>query len=98
MAVLAIVMDQYSRRILAWSLTRQRTAAVTCAVLAQAARHRPARWVIFHSDRGSEYMGAPFARRWPPHAGEEVKAGRDPVAAYRRFRGRTRPLAVSQEE
>ena len=60
---LAIVMDQYSRRILAWSLTRHRTAAVTCAVLAQAARRRPARGVIFHSDRGSEYMGAPFCTR-----------------------------------
>lgn len=57
---LAIVMDQYSRRILAWSLTRQRSAAVTCAVLAQAARDRPAAGVIFRSDRGSEYMGEPF--------------------------------------
>jgi putative transposase len=57
---LAIVMDQYSRRVLAWSLTRRRTAAVTCAVLARAARRRPARGVVFHSDRGSEYMGAPF--------------------------------------
>jgi putative transposase len=58
---LAIVMDQYSRRVLAWSLTRRRTAAVTCAVLARAARgRRPARGAIFHSDRGSEYMGAPF--------------------------------------
>jgi len=57
---LAIVMDQYSRRILAWTLTRQRTAGVTCAVLARAVRGRPARGVIFHSDRGSEYMGAPF--------------------------------------
>jgi len=60
---LAIVMDQYSRRILAWSLTRTRTAAVTCAVLAQAARRRSARGVIFHSDRGSEYIGAPFCAR-----------------------------------
>jgi len=57
---LAIVMDLYSRRILAWSLTSRRTAAVTCAVLARAARHRRARGVVFHSDRGSEYMGAPF--------------------------------------
>jgi transposase InsO family protein len=57
---LAVVMDQYSRRVLAWTLTRRRTAAVTCAVLAAAARQRPARGVIFHSDRGSEYMGAPF--------------------------------------
>ncbi len=60
---LAIVMDQYSRRILAWTLTTQRTAAVTCAVLARAAAHRPTRGVIFHSDRGSEYMGAPFVAR-----------------------------------
>ena len=57
---LAIVMDLFSRRILSWSLTRRRTSAVTCAVLVNAARHRPGRGVIFHSDRGSEYMGAPF--------------------------------------
>jgi putative transposase len=57
---LAVVMDQYSRRILAWSLTRRRTAAVTCGVLARAVRGRPTREVIFHSDRGSEYMGEPF--------------------------------------
>ena len=57
---LAIVMDQYARRILAWSLTRRRTSAVTCAVLADAARRRPTEGVIFHSDRGSEYMGAAF--------------------------------------
>ena len=63
---LAIVMDQYSRRILAWTLTRRRIAAVTCAVLARAAhaaRRRPASGLIFHSDRGSEYMGTPFCRR-----------------------------------
>ncbi len=61
---LAIVMDQHTRRILAWSLTRQRTAAVTCAVLSAAVQRRPAATgVIFHSDRGSEYMGAPFATR-----------------------------------
>ena len=57
---LAIVMDQHSRRILAWSLSRRRTAAVTRAVLVRAAGYRPARRVIFHSDRGSEYMGAAF--------------------------------------
>jgi len=57
---LAVVMDQYSRRVLAWTLTRRRTARVTCAVLTQAARQRAAHGVIFHSDRGSEYMGKPF--------------------------------------
>ena len=57
---LTIVMDQYSRRVLAWTLTRRRTAAVTGAALALAACQRPAGGVIFHSDRGSEYMGAAF--------------------------------------
>jgi putative transposase len=46
--------------VLAWSLTRRRTAAVTCGVLTRAATGREVRGVIFHSDRGSEYMGAPF--------------------------------------
>ena len=58
---LAVVMDQYSRRVLAWTLTRRRTAAVTCGVLTRAVSARGAgRGVIFHSDRGSEYMGDPF--------------------------------------
>ena len=57
---LAVVMDHYSRRVLAWSLTRRRTARVACAVLTRAARRRAAVGVIFHSDRGSEYMGEPF--------------------------------------
>ena len=57
---LAVVMDRYSRRVLAWTLTQRRTAAVTCGVLTRAAAARGARAVIFHSDRGSEYMGAPF--------------------------------------
>jgi putative transposase len=57
---LAVVMDQYSRRVLAWTLTRSRTARVTCAVLTRAARKRPTASLIFHSDRGSEYMGARF--------------------------------------
>jgi transposase InsO family protein len=59
---LAIVMDLYSRRILAWTLTRRRTTRETCRVLAHALQR--CRWprgsLIFHSDRGSEYMGAAF--------------------------------------
>jgi hypothetical protein len=57
---LAIVMDPYTRRILGWSLTRRRTAAVTSAVLAKVASRHPARGVIVHRDRGSESMGAAF--------------------------------------
>jgi transposase InsO family protein len=58
---LAVVMDRYSRRILAWTLRRRRDAAVTCAVVHIAVqRRRPPRGLIFHSDRGSEYLAAPF--------------------------------------
>jgi transposase InsO family protein len=61
---LAIVMDQYSRRVLAWTLRRRRDARVTRAVLNAAVRHRrPAKGLIFHSDRGSEYMATPFRDR-----------------------------------
>jgi putative transposase len=58
---LAIVMDQYSRRILAWTLTRRRTARETCHVLTLALQQRRrVRSLIFHSDRGSEYMATAF--------------------------------------
>ena len=57
---LAVVLDQYSRRVLAWSLTSRRDATVTAAVLKTAARARHTSEVIFHSDRGSEYMAVPF--------------------------------------
>ena len=61
---LAVVMDQYSRRVLAWSLTRRRDARVTRSVLSLAVtRRRPAAGLIFHSDRGSEYLAAPFGDR-----------------------------------
>lgn len=75
---LAIVMDQYSRRILAWSLTRRRTSAVTCAVLAEAVRRRPAKGVIFHSDRGTEYMGAAFCTAVVAHGMRQSASVRGP--------------------
>ena len=57
----AIVMDQYSRRILAWTLTRRRTTRETCRVLALALkRGRAPRALIFHSDRGTEYTSGAF--------------------------------------
>jgi transposase-like protein len=75
---LAIVMDQYSRRILAWSLTRRRTSSVTCAVLAEAARRRPAEGAIFHSDRGTEYMGAAFCAAVVAHGMRQSASVRGP--------------------
>lgn len=54
---LAVVLDQYSRRVLAWTLSARRDARLTCRVLDAAVRRRePPRGLIFHSDRGSEYV------------------------------------------
>ena len=61
---LAVVMDQYSRRIIGWSLARKRGGALTRAAFDFAARRRsPRRGLIFHSDRGSEYATYDFGDR-----------------------------------
>jgi putative transposase len=58
---LAVVMDRYSRRIVGWSLSHRRDAALTCTALRYAARRRkPGSTVIFHSDRGIEYAAHQF--------------------------------------
>ena len=61
---LAVVLDQCSRRVLAWTLGPRRDAALTRVVLDAAVRRRqPAHGLIFHSDRGSEYAAAAFRDR-----------------------------------
>jgi transposase InsO family protein len=61
---LAVVMDQCSRRVLAWSLGKRRDAHLTRAVLDAAVRRRqPSSDLIFHSDRGSEYAATAFRDR-----------------------------------
>ena len=58
---LAVVMDQCSRRILAWTLQSRRDVRVTRGVLQAALRRRqPAAGLIFHSDRGTEYLARPL--------------------------------------
>ena len=53
---LAAVMDRHSRRILGWSLSARRDAALTSDALRHAVRKRPpAPGLMFHSDRGIEY-------------------------------------------
>lgn len=65
---LAMVMDQYSRRVLGWSLARVRSTRLTRAALDHAIRHRrPTPGLIFHSDRGSEYLGEGFSHRLQAH-------------------------------
>jgi putative transposase len=61
---LAVVIDQCSRRVLGWSLGPIRGTKLTRAAFDLAARHRrPARGLIFHSDRGSEYAGTALGDR-----------------------------------
>jgi putative transposase len=58
---MAAVMDRHSRRIIGWSLSDRRDAALTTQALRQAARNRnPASGVLFHSDRGIEYAAHEF--------------------------------------
>ena len=55
---LAVVIDQYSRRLLGYQLGVERTSELTVAALGRAlAKRRPPAGLVFHSDRGSEYGG-----------------------------------------
>lgn len=54
---LTTIMDLYSRRILSWSLSENRTALDVLPVLKRAiTRRKPKRGLIFHTDRGVEFM------------------------------------------
>jgi putative transposase len=60
---LAVVLDQ-SRRVLAWRLAATRNAVFTRALVdAALRRRRPRAGMLFHSDRGSEFLGTPFRQR-----------------------------------
>ena len=55
---LAIVLDQYSRRVLAWRLARSRTSRLVRRIVEAAhRRRRPPTGLIVHSNRGSEFQG-----------------------------------------
>jgi len=65
---LAVVMDRYSRRIVGWSISTQRTAALTIDALRQAIRARkPRPGTYFHSDRGIEYAALDFKAKLRQH-------------------------------
>jgi putative transposase len=55
---LAVVLDQYSRRLVGFKLGSRHNSDLTVAALQMALqRRRPPAGLIFHSDRGSEYGG-----------------------------------------
>jgi putative transposase len=61
---LAVVMDQFSRRVLGWALGPNKTAALTLKALNQALRLRtPPKGTVFHSDRGAEYQAFAYRDR-----------------------------------
>ncbi len=58
---LATVMDQYSRRIIGWSLSMTRTTQLTRDALGYALKKRGyPKGIIFHTDRGIEFTGFMF--------------------------------------
>jgi putative transposase len=60
---LACVLDAYSRRIVGWSMSERITKELVLAALQMAlGRRRPdcARWLLHHSDRGSQYASEAF--------------------------------------
>lgn len=58
---LAVIVDKYSRRVLAWTLRPRRDVDLTLRTLRLAVRsRRPQAGVIFHSDRGIEYAADPY--------------------------------------
>lgn len=65
---LAAIMDVYSRKILGWSLGKDRTMRLTTRAFTHALKDRtPSPGCIFHSDRGVEYGGAAYVDRLKRH-------------------------------
>ncbi len=60
---LAVVMDLYSRRIVGWHIDKRMTTDLISKALMKAYNLRqPARGLVFHSDRGSQYTSKQFGR------------------------------------
>ena len=61
---LAVVMDKCTRRIVGWSLGKNKTTALTLRALDRAVyNRRPKPGLVFHSDRGIEYAAYSFRQR-----------------------------------
>lgn len=60
---LAVVMDLYSRRIVGWHIDKRMTTDLISKALMKAYNLRqPARGLVFHSDRDSQYTSKQFGR------------------------------------
>ena len=54
---LVVILDLYSRRVVSWSIGKEKTTALVISALDLAVKKRqPEKGLLFHSDRGSEYV------------------------------------------
>ena len=66
---LAIVMDLYSRKIIGWAMDKRMTTPLVARAMQMAIHlRRPAKGLMFHSDRGSQYTSQPFRQLLQKHA------------------------------
>lgn len=65
---LAVILDLFSRQVVGWSLSNRMTKKLVMDALRMAIwRRRPARGLIFHSDRGSQYCSNDFRKMLKTH-------------------------------
>lgn len=73
---LAVVLDLFSRRIVGWAMSARMTSDLVLDALHMAIRERkPAVGLIHHSDRGSQYTGAPYQELLKSHQFEVSMSG-----------------------
>jgi len=65
---LAVVLDLYSRRVIAWGMGSRLTQELATAALTMAIEHRrPASGVVHHTDRGSQYAATKYRELLADH-------------------------------
>ncbi len=68
MVLLCIIMDLFSRKIIAWQLSGKADAELATATFQKAYRKRNAPYgLMFHSDRGSQYTALSFRQLLDSH-------------------------------
>lgn len=65
---LAVVIDLFSRAVVGWSMaSRMKAELVNAAMLMAIWNRKPAKGLIFHSDRGSQYASESFGKIFTTH-------------------------------
>jgi putative transposase len=65
---LVVILDLFSRRVVGWATSARITRQLALDALTMAlARRQPARGLLHHSDRGSQYASADYQRRLAAH-------------------------------